>query len=225
MGTVFSKNNTLYQVFSYSNGKTSLLTARSGDHGAVETVFRYFRLVVENMSGSEGTIQFSKLQFITADGIDTFKYMPAGATITDYVSGQQNKGSRGSSGEEATSGLLETGNKCCLVGIGTNYSSPYQVSPPLIIYYDLKSKRLDLSIYKKWHWYTSNDTSSNQGRSMVKFRIDVSNTGTNWNNATDTVNWTTVDSADFIGNIPEAFKQNKTLAYTGTISGLERKKK
>jgi len=56
MGTVFSKSNTLYQVFSYSNGKTNLLTARSGDHGAIETVFRYFRLVVENMSGYEGTI-------------------------------------------------------------------------------------------------------------------------------------------------------------------------
>lgn len=220
MKQLLTGDGRLYQVLQYCEPGTRLLTARSGDTSVVETVFRYFRLVVERMSGSEGTIQFSKLQFQTADGIDTFRYATGSGAITKYVTGRSNQGRPGSSGEETTSGILETGNKCCLVGLGVNRST-YAVSPPLIICYDLMSKRLDLSIYSRWHWYTSNDTAQNQGRSMVKFRLDVSNTGEGWNNASDVENWITVDQADFTGSVPVEFRQNKTLAYTGAIKGLE----
>jgi len=209
------------QVFAYkADGSTDIFSVRSGDRGTVETVFRYFRLVVERMSGGEGTIQFSKLQFKTPDGIDIFKYATGSGAITKYVTGKSNQGSPGSSGEEETSGILETGNKCCLVWLDIDWEQ-YDVNPPLVICYDLLSPRLDLSIYSKWHWYTSNDTDENQGRNMVKFRLDVSNTGVNWDDPADTTNWRTVDSADFTGNIPEAYSQSKVLAYTGTINGLE----
>lgn len=224
MKEIISKKCVPYQLFAYrSDGSTAMLTVRSGDPGVIVTVFRYFRLVVERMSGEEGTIQFSKLQFTTADGIDTFRYATGGEAITKYVYSESNFGSPGSSGEETTSGLLETGNKCCLTGLPIGADG--EVEPPLVIYYDLMSERLDLSIFTRWHWYTSNDTSQNQSRSMVKFRLDVSNTGENWDDPDDLENWVTVDSADFTDDIPEEFRMDKTLAYTGVIKGLENYRK
>jgi len=80
--------------------------------------------------------------------------------------------------------LLGVANKCCLIHM---YPSDEN---PLVITYDLKTKRLDLSIFKKWHWYTSNDTGDEDGdRNMVKFALEVANDPSG--------EWTEVDSHEF----------------------------
>jgi len=78
-----TKQNRLVQVFHIGkDGNTHLMTMSSKDRGFVETVFRYFRLkVFQIQSGS--TLQFSRLEFTSANEAVTFQYNNSGTTEID----------------------------------------------------------------------------------------------------------------------------------------------
>jgi len=83
--------------------------------------------------------------------------------------------------------------KCCFISNnGEN----------ITLLYDLKSPRLDLSVYKKWSWYTANDTWSEDGRNPTIFKLQVSN---------DNNKWYTVDQNTDSRNIKTT--ENWKLAY------------
>lgn len=72
----------------------------------------------------------------------------------------------------------------------------------MTLLYDLKTPRLDLSVYSKWSWYTANDTYTQVGRNPTLFKLQVSN---------DNMKWLTIDQNTSASNIKTT--KNWSLAY------------
>jgi len=86
---------------------------------------------------------------------------------------------------------------------------------PAYFTYDLDreeiGRRLDISIYKKWKWYTSGDTDENPWRNMRVFALEVSENKETY----EQDKWYRLDYADL--SQVEMEERSGREAYSGTL--------
>lgn len=182
----------------------------TNDASVTITRFRYLMLRVSSIH-SETTIQFSKLRLYRGDDDNNCynwcKDMTEFTDLFECVEAIRADGTRGSSGEEAVNALMGIGG-ASQGNDGTQYGKMcyINVTFPAYYVYDVDKagigRRIDVSAYDMWCWYTSNDTQKYPGRNMKDFDLYVSN---------DRTTWTLVGEAESV----ESVNRNYSVGYRG----------
>lgn len=152
------------------------------------TVFRYIKLQMDELDGTGKTVQFSDIRFVDDNG-GLFAY-PSGTTVSASI--------------EAVS-TSENETKLIDNNADTKYCSTKWL-PGSYILIDLgASGSIDLTKYKKWQWYTAQDSAEYTGRNLKTFSLWGSNDGNTFTLLDSAANHSTPS-------------QNSAVAYSGKIS-------
>lgn len=159
-----------------------------GENVQEQTTYRYIRFRVDSIRGTGTTVQFSELQFLDTNG-NVFAY-PSSANVTATISATGD--SEGPS--KIIDGNLDT--KFC----STAFKSGFYLTIDLG-----DGKSIDIKKYKKWQYFTANDSSE---RDPISFALLVSNDGSNFI-ALNTVSGATITET------------RKAVGYTAEIPIVE----
>lgn len=154
------------------------------------TNFRYIKLQMDALNGSEATVQFSDIRFMDDDG-GYFAY-PSGVSVYSSIAA--------ASTEENETKLIDN-------DASTKFCSTKWVSGSHVLIDLGPSTTIDITRYKRWCWYTASDAVTYPERNPKSFSLWGSNDGNNF---------TLIDSVTN-HSVP---LQNSAVAYAGTIASV-----